>query len=83
MNKLKCILNSTNSNLEIKSDQCIDLTCVNIQNSQKQFKNYRSHISKSQLKEAYFIDQFAFVKNFNNILNNQTGVIISYKGIEP
>lgn len=30
-----------------------------------------------------FVDQFAFVKKLNNIINSQSGVIISFIGIKP
>lgn len=33
--------------------------------------------------DIFFEDQFAFVKKFNNIINTQSGVIISFIGIKP
>ena len=36
-----------------------------------------------QQTDIFFVDQFAFVKKLNNIINSQSGVIISFIGIKP
>lgn len=50
---------------------------------QTELTNNRSNVGSWNTAEVYFVDQFSFVKRFNNIINTQSGVIISFIGIKP
>ena len=60
-----------------------NLTGVDINNFQTELTNNRSNVGGWNTADVYFVDQFSFVKKFNNIINTQSGVIISFIGIKP
>ena len=59
------------------------LTSVDIKIFQTELTQNRSNVGSWNTAEVYFVDQFAFVKKLNNIINSQSGVIISFIGIKP
>lgn len=60
-----------------------NLTGVDINNFQTELTINESNVGRWNTADYYFVDQFSFVKKFNNIINHQTGVIISFIGIKP
>ena len=48
-------------------------------NTKGEYDNFQTELNDNKL----FVDQFSFVKQFNNIINNQSGVLISFIGIKP
>lgn len=57
-----------------------NLTGVDINNFQTELTNNTSNVGRWNTADVYFVDQFSFVKRFNNA---QSGVIISFIGIKP
>ena len=60
-----------------------NLTGVDINNFQTELTNNKSNVGKWNTADVYFVEQFAFVKKINDIINNQSGLIISFIDINP
>lgn len=68
----------------IKGSSYANLTGgVDIEKFQTELTNNSSNVGSWNTADVYFVDQFSFVKKFNNIINTQSGVIISFIGIKP
>ncbi len=56
---------------------------VEIERFQTELTINSSNVGSWKTADVYFVDQFSFVKQLKDIINSQSGVIISFIGIKP